>query len=137
MVKNIVTDEEFLKIVSTDLTKDELYIVEDLIDTLKIHLGHCVGMAANMIGYSKNAIVIVQDNQQILPLINPKIIEKKDPYLTSEGCLSLKGERDALRYQKIKVEYFDINFKKRIKTFTSFEAQIVEHEIDHLFGIII
>ena len=85
MIREIVKDEEFLKIPSTDLTKEELYVVDDLIDTLKDNLDRCVGMAANMIGYSKNAIVIVQDNKEILSLINPKIIEKKDEYETSEG----------------------------------------------------
>ena len=137
MIKKIVRDVNFLKIPSTPLKEDEMYVVNDLIDTLQTYLGKCVGMAANMIGYSKRAIVIVQDNKKILPLINPVILDKKDSYATMEGCLSLDDERPTIRYKKIKVEYLDTNFKKKIKTFVDFEAQIVQHEIDHLEGIII
>lgn len=137
MIKNIVKDIDFLKIPSTDLKKDELYVVQDLIDTLHFHANNCVGMAANMIGYSKNAIVILQDNKEILAMINPKIIFKKDEYTVKEGCLSLQGARSTTRFRKIQVTYFDENFKIKTKTFKGFEAQIIQHEIDHLFGKII
>ena len=137
MIKDIVKDIEFLKIKSTDLNKDELYVVDDLIDTLKAHLNGCVGMAANMIGYSKNAIVVLLNDGTILTMINPIIMSKKYPYNTEEGCLSLEGTRKTQRFKKIKVQYYDRNFKIKIKTFVDFEAEIVQHEIDHLFGIII
>lgn len=137
MVKNICRDIEFLKIKGTDITKDELYVVEDLIDTLKFNLSRCVGMAANMIGYSKNAIVFVDERKNIVPMINPIILKKDLEYQASEGCLSLDGERPCVRYKKIKVQYFDLNFKIRIKTYTDYTAEIIQHEIDHLFGKII
>ena len=137
MIKNIVKDIEFLKIIGTDLTKDEMYVVKDLIDTLKFHLNGCVGMAANMIGYSKNAIVFVDDKGNIIPMINPKILKASDPYQTEEGCLSLEGKRSCIRHKKIKVQYLDELFRVKIKTYTDFTAEIIEHEIDHLNGIII
>ena len=137
MIKNIVRDIEFLKIKGENLKPDEIYVVNDLIDTLRFNLNVCVGMAANMIGYSKNVIVFVDENENIVPMINPKIIKASDSYETEEGCLSLDGKRPCKRHKKIKVEYLDINFKIKIKTYTNFTAEIIEHEIDHLFGIII
>ena len=137
MLKNIIHDESFLKIPSTDLKQDELYVVSDLIDTLNFHKDNCVGMAANMIGYSKNAIVILLNNKKILPMINPKIISKSEPYFTEEGCLSLDGTRNTIRFKNIIVEYCDEKFNKKTKPFKDFEAQIIQHEVDHLFGKII
>ena len=137
MIRPIMKNIDFLKIPSVDLKTNELYVVDDLVHTLSFHQSHCVGMAANMIGYSKNVIVVLLNNKEILPMINPKILNKKDLYHTEEGCLSLDGVRPADRYRKITVEYFDKSFKKKTKTFIDFEAQIVQHEIDHLFGIII
>ena len=137
MLKNIVRNESFLKIPSTDLKPSELNVIEDLKDTLNFNKDSCVGMAANMIGYSKNAIVILLNNKKILPMINPKIISKSEPYFTEEGCLSLDGTRNTIRFKNIVVEYFDEKFIKHTKPFKDFEAQIVQHEIDHLFGIII
>ena len=92
MVKNICKDIELLKIKGTDVAKNELYVVDDLIDTLKFNIDRCVGMAANMIGYSKNAIVFV-DNGKIEYMINPIIIKKDKEYEAEEGCLSLSGVR--------------------------------------------
>ena len=130
-------DVEFLKIPSTPMTKEDLYIVDDLIDTLKHHQEKCVGMAANMIGFSKNVIVVMLNNGEILPMLNPQVIMQKDLYKTEEGCLSLDGTRKTTRYKKIKVQFYDKNFKIKIKTFNDFEAQIVQHEMDHLYGKII
>ena len=136
MVKNICKDIELLKIKGTDVAKDELYVVDDLIDTLKFNIDRCVGMAANMIGYSKNAIVFVQ-NGKIEYMINPIIIKKDKEYTTEEGCLSLSGVRSTKRYKKIKVQFYDRDFKIRIKSYSDYTAEIIQHEIDHLFGIII
>ena len=137
MIKNICKDIEFLKLKGTDLTKDELYVVDDLVDTLRFNLKRCVGMAANMIGYSKNAIVFVDEKENIVSMINPVILKKEGEYKANEGCLSLDGTRDTIRFKKIKVQYLDRDFKIKIKTFKDFTAQIIQHEIDHLFGIII
>lgn len=137
MIKNIVKDINFLKNISEDMTQDDKYIIDDLNDTLLFNKSRCVGMAANMIGYLKNAIIFEDNKKNYQIMINPKIIKKEDEYEAEEGCLSLDGTRKAIRYKKIKIEYLDALYRKRIKTFNDFEAQIIQHEIDHLFGIII
>ena len=58
-------------------------------------------------------------------------------YETEEGCLSHQGFKKTKRYEKIKIAYFDENFKKKIKTFQDYLAQIIQHEIDHCQGILI
>lgn len=136
MIKDIVKDQFFLSQKSIEASREDLYIVEDLKDTFTYHQEHCVGMAANMIGYQKR-IMIVRNEGQVLILINPFLIQKQAPYQTQEGCLSLEGMRDTKRYQKIKVDYFDENMKHRIKTFTDYTAQIIQHELDHFEGILI
>ena len=137
MIKSIVRDIKFLMIKSEDITEKDKYIIDDLKDTLMFNSHRCVGMAANMIGYHKNAIVFFDNNKKIQIMLNPIILKKELEYETSEGCLSLDGQRSTKRYKKIKVEYLDELFRKRIKTYTDFEAQIILHEIDHTFGIII
>ncbi|MCR5113649.1 MAG: peptide deformylase [Acholeplasmatales bacterium] len=137
MIKEIVKDISFLKEPSVLATPDDLYILDDLIDTLKSKIKTCVGMAANMIGYKKTILVYVNEKEEIDYMINPVIIKKSDQYETEEGCLSLDGKRKTIRYDKIKVEYYNRNFQKRLKTFTGFQAEIIEHEIDHFSGIII
>ena len=136
MIKNIVRDINFLKIVSKECTIDDLYLVNDLKDTLNFNISRCVGMAANMIGESKRAIIFIDDKDMVV-MFNPVVLAKEDSYLTEEGCLSLDGVRSTLRYKKIKIEYYNEEFKKRIKTYTGYTAQIIQHELDHLDGIII
>lgn len=137
MVKDICKDINFLSLKSELMTKEDSQIILDLKDTLKLHLNGCVGMAANMIGYNKRCIIYVNEKEEMEIMINPVIIKKEIEYETSEGCLSLDGIRNTKRYKKIKVEYFNTNFEKRIKTFKDFVAQIIQHEMDHLDGILI
>lgn len=137
MIKEIVRDVMFLSRKSTEATKEDLYIGEDLKDTLNANKDGCVGMAANMIGYLKN-IIIVDCNGKYLVMYNPSI-EKTfgNPYEVEEGCLSLDGLRKTKRYHKIKVKWLDEQWKIKVKTFEGFEAQIIQHEIDHCNGVII
>ena len=136
MIKPIVKDVLFLGEKSTMATKDDIQVVNDLIDTLRANLDGCVGMAANMIGVKKNIIVFAM-GEMIVPMINPVIIKKENSYMTEESCLSLEGFRQTKRYETIEVEYFDKNFKKQKNTFHGFVAQIIQHEVDHCNGIII
>lgn len=137
MVRNIIKDIEFLKRPSSEVLKEDLFIADDLIDTLRFHRSHCVGMAANMIGYSKNMIIFINEDEKMEVILEPKIIKAMDPYEIEEGCLSLEGFRKCIRHKKIKIEYLTLDFKKRIKTFSGFTAEIIEHEMDHLLGKII
>ena len=136
MIKPIMKDVLFLAQKSEEATKDDLYIVDDLIDTLRANLDDCVGMAANMIGVKKR-IIVFSVGEMIVPMINPIITDKKNSYETEECCLSLTRFRKTNRYESIEVEYFDKEFKKQKGKFTGFVAQIIQHEIDHCNGIII
>ena len=136
MVKPIMKDVLFLKQKSEPATKDDMSVVTDLLDTLKAHEDGCVGMAANMIGINKRIIAVNMGFMNIA-MLNPVIVKKANPYQTKEGCLSLIGIRDTTRYQDIEVEYFDINWNKQKQKFTGWIAQIIQHECDHLEGIII
>ena len=136
MIKPIVKDVVFLGEKSEVATKDDMSVVNDLIDTLRANLDGCVGMAANMIGVKKRIIVFAVGTI-IIPMINPIIVRKEKSYITEESCLSLEGVRQTTRYETIEVEYFDRDFKKKKEVFNGFVAQIIQHEIDHCNGIII
>lgn len=136
MIKQVVKDVLFLGQKSEPATKNDVAVINDLVDTLRANLEHCVGMAANMIGVKKRILVFSVGNI-IVPMVNPVILKKENSYETEESCLSLTGFRKTTRYEKIEVEYFDRNFKKHREVFTGFTAQIIQHEIDHFEGIII
>lgn len=135
MVKEVVHDVFRLGIKSTAATKEDLQIAYDLLDTIKAHKDECVGMAANMIGEQKRIIVFDNCGEYMI-MFNPVILKKSEPYDTEEGCLSLLGgPRKCRRYKTIKVQWQTEDFKIRIKNFTGFTAQIIQHEIDHCDGI--
>ena len=137
MIKAIVKDHFLLQQKSLLVSREDLYIVEDLIDTLRFHRQTCLGMAANMIGYLKT-MMIVLDNDHELILINPEIIaHSRELYETEEGCLCHGDVHHVKRYAYIKVAYVDEHFKKRIKTFRGLTAQIIQHEMDHFSGKLI
>ena len=136
MIRPIVKDVFFLGQKSGPATMQDLSVGQDLMDTLRANQDHCVGMAANMIGVKKRVIIV---NMGILNVVmyNPVIVRKDSPYETEEGCLSLTGVRKTTRYQNIEVEYYDISWKKRRQKYSGWTAQIIQHECDHLEGIII
>lgn len=137
MVKELMHDPIFLGVKSEVATKDDLQTAQDLLDTLKAHKEGCVGMAANMIGERKRIICFV-DGESYVTMINPEIIKKADPYETEEGCLSLLGgPRKTKRFKSVKVKFMTVDLKERIKTYTGFTAQIIQHEIDHCDGVLI
>ncbi len=137
MIKNIIKDDNFLSLKSEDASLLDKDIITNLKDTLMANKSRCVGMAANMIGELKNIIVILIDDKPFI-MVNPKIIMTYGlPYVTKEGCLCRIKQIETKRYDKIKVEYLDEDFKKRIKTFEGFTSQIIQHEIDHTLGIIV
>ena len=136
MVREIMRDVIFLAQKSTPATPADLPIAQDLLDTLEFHKDGCVGMAANMIGISKRIIAFDNDGEYML-MFNPRIIQKSGQYSTEEGCLSLSGVRPCTRWQVIKVQYMNEKFQPKVKTFNGYTAEIIQHEIDHLEGIII
>ena len=136
MVRAIMKDVLFLKKKAVPATKDDMPVVQDLLDTLKANETGCVGMAANMIG-AKKRIIAVNMGMFNIAMFNPKIVKRTGAYETEEGCLSLDGVRSCRRYQEIEVEYQDMNFKKKKEKYSGWTAQIIQHEIDHCDGILI
>ncbi len=136
MVRPVNKDPIFLAQKSADADVSDKQTGEDLLDTLAANADGCVGMAANMIGVSKRIIVFDNGGSPML-MFNPEIIRCSGPYEAEEGCLSLPGKRKTKRWRSIKVRYQNEAFQERIKTFTGWTAQIIQHEIDHCSGILI
>ncbi|WP_418246023.1 peptide deformylase [Dysosmobacter sp.] len=136
MIREICRDETFLAQKAAPATADDLATAQDLLDTLTAHKDGCVGMAANMIGVCKR--IIAFDNEgTYMVMFNPVIIRQSGPYETQEGCLSLTGVRKTKRFQTVKVQWQNEQFQTRLKTFTGWTAEIIQHEIDHCEGILI
>ena len=136
MVKQIVRDILFLGQPSEEAVPADAAVAKDLKDTLAANRDRCVGMAANMIGVRKR-IIIVNIGFADIVMFNPAIISRRGPFEAEEGCLSLDGVRKTTRYRDIEVEYMDEGWQKQRRKFSGFPAQIVQHEADHLEGIII
>jgi len=138
MIREICRDTFILSRMSSPANINDLDIAGDLLDTLKYHSDKCVGMACNMIGINKRIIAYYDENEKDYRLMfNPNIVDQKDEYQTSEGCLSLPGERETKRYRKIVVEYDNNKFERKRKTYNGLTAQIIQHEIDMCNGILI
>lgn len=135
------------------INRETLELIEEMRQTLlgtKDPIG--VGLAAPQIGKSLRIILVKPTpKSEMLTCINPQILSKSDELKplkrpknsankragTLEGCLSLPTIwGTVLRSPKIKLQYLDENGKKHAQTFTNFTATIVQHEIDHLDGII-
>lgn len=136
MIKPIVKDIFFLQQVSQEATKTDRHIGQELRATLAANKANCVGLAANMIGYHKR-VIIIDLGLTSLVMYNPRLLDKKEPYQTEESCLSLVGSRPTTRYRTITVAFHDDNWQEQTLTLTDFPAQICQHELDHLEGIII
>ena len=136
MIRSIVKMPVLLSAPSVDATPLDAAVGQDLLDTLAAHAHECVGLAANMIGVRKRIIVAACAGGAVL-MYNPEIIEASGEYQTEESCLSLEGVRPCTRYKRIKVAYLDASFAPCEKSFSGFEAQIVQHEIEHRHGVVI
>ena len=141
MIKELMHDPIFLAGKSEIATKEDLPVAQDLLDTLMANKEVCVGMAANMIGVKKRIIAFLDESGRTpvyTVMLNPEIIKKDDVYDTEEGCLSLlEGPRKCKRYKTIKVQYQTVEMQTRLKTYTGWTAQIIQHEVDHCNGILI
>ena len=136
MIRDICKDELFLARKAAPASPEDLPIAQDLLETLIAHKDGCVGMAANMIGVRKR-IIAVMAGKTVLVMLNPVITDRQIPFAAQEGCLSLDGERPCLRYQQILMEYQDEQLQRHVQRFSGFTAQVIQHEVDHLEGIII
>ena len=136
MVREIIHDPIFLAQKSQHASQEDLDTARDLLDTLEANRDRCVGMAANMIGV-KRRIIVFMDGEKPGIMLNPRIIKQSGPYTAEEGCLSLSGVRKTKRYNKIKLEYQTMDFELRLKSYSGYTAQIIQHELDHCDGILI
>ena len=136
MVREIVHDPILLSRKSRKATAEDIGIATDLADTLRANMDRCVGMAANMIGEFKRIIAITK-GPMVVVMLNPEIIGKSEEYETEEGCLSLEGVRKTKRYRTIRLRWQDIRMEKHTGIMDGFQAQVVQHEIDHLNGVLI
>ena len=141
MVRELIHDPIFLAGKSEIAAKDDLPVAQDLLDTLMAHKETCVGMAANMIGAKKRIIAFLDESGRApvyTVMLNPEIIKREGAYDTKEGCLSLLGDpRKCKRYKTIKVQYQTVTMQTRVKTYTGWTAQIIQHELDHCSGVLI
>ena len=141
MVKELIHDPIFLAGKSEIATKEDLPVAQDLIDTLMAYKDSCVGMAANMIGVRKRIIAFLDESGRTptyTVMLNPEIVKKDGAYDTEESCLSLLyGPRPCKRYKSIKVKYQTMDMQTRIKIYTGWTAQIIQHELDHCDGVLV
>ncbi|MDA3733529.1 peptide deformylase [Niameybacter massiliensis] len=137
MIREIVKDHKRLVQKAVEATKEDLYIIDDMVDTAKANDDICVGLAANQIG-EKVRIIVVKMGEFFIPLVNPKIVKhSQSTYEAEEACLSHEGTKKTTRYSSIEVEYRDKNFRKKKQHFNGFVAQVIQHEMDHCEGILI
>ena len=136
MIRPIVRDPIFLARKSAPAGAEDAETARDLLDTLIAHREGCVGMAANMIGVAKR-IIVFDDAGTYTTMFNPEILRREGPFEAEEGCLSLSGTRKTKRYRTVKVRYQNGQMQVRLRSFTGWTAQIIQHEIDHLDGILI
>ena len=108
MIRNICTDRFFLMQPSEPATAADLPVAQDL-----------------------------RDNGTPTVMLNPVILRRTEPYTAEEGCLSLTGKRTAKRWRSIKVQWQNERLQTRVRTFTGWTAQIIQHEIDHCDGVLI
>ena len=141
MIKELMHDPIFLAGKSVIATKEDLQVAQDLLDTLIEHKETCVGMAANMIGVRKRIIAFLDESGRTptyTVMLNPEIQKREGAYDAEEGCVSLLGgPRKCKRFKSIKVQYQTEKMQTRVKSYTGWTAQIIQHEIDHCNGILI
>ncbi len=141
MIRELMHDPFFLAMKSESATKEDLQVANDLLETLIAHKESCVGMAANMIGVRKRIIAFLDESGRLpayTVMLNPEIIKRDGIFDAEEGCLSLLGgPRKCKRYKAIRVQYQTTEMQTRIKTYTGWTAQIIQHEIDHCNGVLI
>lgn len=137
MIKPIVKDNFLLSRKSLPADKNDMQTVQDMVETIAAHSHECVGMAANMIGVLKR-IIVFEENGKYVVMINPTLTwASRETYAADEGCLSHEGTRSVTRHSMIEVEFLDLRMKKCKKKYGGFTAEIIQHELDHLEGILV
>lgn len=140
MIKDIITDEDKLNY-PCNLVPPELLeeVANDLVDTANEHKDRCLGLAANQIGYNARVFVI-KTPDGYAPVINPEVVcmtGGRKQYL--EACLSRPGKEPirVKRHKRIKIKITNDEGEEALLEFTGLAARVVQHELDHLNGVLI
>jgi len=113
-----------------------LSLINNMIDTLR-SAGHGVGLAATQVGKPLRIAVIELPDEPVMVLINPEIVKHEGERVVDEGCLSIPGYRGQVkRSVSVKVKYRNRDGKEERLKCTDLTAQAVEHELDHLDGVL-
>lgn len=141
-IRKIRTDEDPIlrkksKVVTNFNNRLEV-LIDDMYETMDVAYG--VGLAAPQVGILKRLIVVdnrdEEENKRFY-MLNPVILEKEGEEISMEGCLSIPGKQGTVKRAKnIKVKYNDLTGEEKIMEAEDFLARIIQHEMDHLDGIL-
>lgn len=120
-------------------------LISNMFETM--HESRGVGLAAPQVNKSIRLFIVdatpysddYPDAKDFVKVfINPRIIsETGDEWIFNEGCLSVPGiNEDVSRKSNVEIEYMDEHFQKKRETFSGIAARIIQHEYDHLEGIL-
>lgn len=136
MIKDIVKDEAILSQACEEATAADAPIAQDLLDTLgSIEDAAC--LAANQIGITKAVVAYLDDDDNPHVMYNPKLKQGLQPFKALESCFSLEDEVKVTRFARIQVAYDELvdgELVSRKRRFEGWEAQIIQHMIDHCKG---
>ncbi|HUS82143.1 MAG TPA: peptide deformylase [Dehalococcoidia bacterium] len=111
-------------------------LIDDMIDTM--HAAHGVGLAAPQVGRSERVAVIHVPEEEVIVLVNPQIVKRSGERCVEEGCLSVPGYvAEVTRSEAVTVKALDREGRSiRVKATDDMLAQALEHEMDHLGGVL-
>ena len=118
------------------ITKKILKLIKDMHETMIETNG--VGIAAPQVGVSERIFLMTLDSKKVLPMINPEILEfSEDREWGEEGCLSLPNQwGEVERATAVILRFTDVKGQTLTLKFSGFEAREIQHELDHLNGIL-
>ncbi len=141
-------ENEILRSISTDISREKLkkYVKlwKEMVKYIKNPHNWWVGLAAPQVWYNKRLIVVSllkdreDENYKTIMMINPVIIDHSEKKVFSEEwCLSIPQEKGKVpRYYSIKLQYLDEKYSEQVIMLQWLSSHIVQHEIDHLDGIL-
>jgi peptide deformylase len=127
-----------------EIDESVVAVVQDLVDTM-LDAGHSVGVAAPQIGLLQRVMVVDvsssklgrDNNHGLLEMVNPEIIERSGSKIMREGCMSVPDYTgNVTRAEHIVIEFTNRNGQLRVIEANGFEAVAIQHELDHLDGLL-
>jgi peptide deformylase len=117
------------------ITKRTNFLIDEMVGIMKKANG--AGIAAPQVGQSQQIIIIAPDDYKPTALINPRLIRGEGEQIGQEGCLSIPGlYGDVKRFEYVEVEAMDRKGRELVFELEGMPARVVQHEIDHLNGIL-